>query len=111
MLKPVQLGKNSGLRVSQLCLGTMNFGEPGIGHQGDWTLGLDAARPIFKAAIDKGLFYAPVAHKCLVAEPRQKHFFELLFTATSLHEGMHGRLTHRLVGIFHKGDEQVSCEQ
>jgi 1-deoxyxylulose-5-phosphate synthase len=57
MLKPVQLGKNSGLRVSQLCLGTMNFGEPGKGHQGDWTLGPDDARPIFKAALDQGLFY------------------------------------------------------
>ena len=57
MLKPVQLGKNSGLRVSPLCLGTMNFGEPGRGHQGDWTLGIDEARPIFKAALEKGLFY------------------------------------------------------
>ncbi|MBD3649148.1 MAG: aldo/keto reductase, partial [Pseudomonadales bacterium] len=57
MLKAVQLGRNSGLRVSQLCLGTMNFGEPGRGHQGDWTLGPDEARPIFKAAIDNGLFY------------------------------------------------------
>ena len=57
MLKPVQLGSNSGLRVSELCLGTMNFGEPGKGHQGDWTLGPDEARPIFKAAIDHGLYY------------------------------------------------------
>ncbi len=57
MLRPVQLGANSGLRVSPLCLGTMNFGEPGRGHQGDWTLGPDAARPIFKAALDQGLFY------------------------------------------------------
>lgn len=57
MLKAVQLGKNSGLRVSQLCLGTMNFGEPGKGHQGDWTLGVDDARPIFKAAIEAGLNY------------------------------------------------------
>ena len=57
MLKSVQLGRNSGLRVSRLCLGTMNFGEPGRGHQGDWTLGPDAARPIFKAAIERGLFY------------------------------------------------------
>ncbi|HTK96548.1 MAG TPA: aldo/keto reductase [Pseudomonadales bacterium] len=57
MLKTVQLGKNCGLRVSRLCLGTMNFGEPGRGHQGDWTLGADDARPIFKAAIDRGLFY------------------------------------------------------
>jgi aryl-alcohol dehydrogenase-like predicted oxidoreductase len=35
----------------------MNFGEPGRGHQGDWTLGTDDARPIFKAAIDRGLYY------------------------------------------------------
>jgi aryl-alcohol dehydrogenase-like predicted oxidoreductase len=57
MLDSIQLGSNSGLRVSRLCLGTMNFGEPGRGHQGDWTLGVDDARPIFKAAIDKGLYY------------------------------------------------------
>ena len=57
MLEAVQLGKNSGLRVSRLCLGTMNFGAPGRGHQGDWTLGIEEAKPIFKAAIDNGLFY------------------------------------------------------
>ncbi len=57
MLKTVQLGRNSGLIVSRLCLGTMNFGEPGRGHQGDWTLGIDDARPLFKAAIDRGLYY------------------------------------------------------
>jgi len=34
----------------------MNFGQPGRGHQGDWTLGPDDARPIFKAALDNGLF-------------------------------------------------------
>ena len=61
MLKPVQLGKLSGLRVPTLCLGTMNFGEPGRGHQGDWTLGPDDARPIFKAALDNGLFYFDTA--------------------------------------------------
>jgi aryl-alcohol dehydrogenase-like predicted oxidoreductase len=55
MLKAVQLGK-SGLRVSQLVLGTMNFGEPGRGHQGDWTIGIEDARPIFAAAVERGLF-------------------------------------------------------
>ena len=54
-LPSVQLG-NSGLRISRLALGTMNFGEPGRGHQGDWTLGVDDARPIFRAALDRGLF-------------------------------------------------------
>lgn len=61
MLKAVQLGHNCGLQVSQLCLGTMNFGVPGRGHQGDWTLNIDEARPIFKAAIDHGLFYFDTA--------------------------------------------------
>jgi len=56
MLETRQLG-NCGLSVSRLCLGTMNFGEPGRGHQGDWTLPIGEARPIFKAALDHGLFY------------------------------------------------------
>ena len=56
MLATRQLG-SSGLAVSRLCLGTMNFGMPGRGHQGDWTLPIDEARPIFKAALDHGLFY------------------------------------------------------
>lgn len=56
MLETVQLGQNSGLAVSRLALGTMNFGEPGRGHQGDWTLDIDQARPIFKAALEQGLF-------------------------------------------------------
>jgi aryl-alcohol dehydrogenase-like predicted oxidoreductase len=57
MLKAVPLGANCGMRVSELCLGTMNMGVPGRGHQGDWTLGPDEARPILKAALDHGLFY------------------------------------------------------
>ena len=55
MLQSVQLG-NSGLRVSQLCLGTMNL-VFWSRSQGDWTLTMDEARPILKAAIDHGLFY------------------------------------------------------
>ncbi len=61
MLKTRQLG-TSGLGVSRLCLGTMNFGVPGRGHQGDWTLPIDEARPIFKAALDHGLFYFDCAN-------------------------------------------------
>jgi len=57
MLASQQLGHNTGLSVSKLCLGTMNFGEPGRGHQGDWTLGTEDARPIFKAAIEQGVNY------------------------------------------------------
>jgi aryl-alcohol dehydrogenase-like predicted oxidoreductase len=57
MLKAVPLGNNCGMRVSELCLGTMNIGVPGRGHQGDWTLGPDDARPILKRALEHGLFY------------------------------------------------------
>ena len=57
MLDSVKLGTKSGLQVSRLCLGTMNFGEPGRGHQGDWTLGLKDSKEIFTAAIDRGLYY------------------------------------------------------
>ncbi|MDA3038378.1 MAG: aldo/keto reductase [Actinomycetota bacterium] len=62
MLNAVPLGQNCGLRVSQLGLGTMNFGKPGIGHQADWTLDIDQARPIFRAALDHGLFYFDCAN-------------------------------------------------
>ena len=61
MLSPTPLGQ-SGLAVSRLCLGTMNFGTPGRGHQGDWTLDADAARPIFHAAMDHGVFYFDCAN-------------------------------------------------
>lgn len=61
MLKTRPLGKAAGVRVPELCLGTMNFGIPGKGHQGDWTLGIDEARPIFRAAMDHGLFYFDTA--------------------------------------------------
>jgi aryl-alcohol dehydrogenase-like predicted oxidoreductase len=57
MLDTIQLGAHSGLVVSRLCMGTMNLGEPGRGHQGDWTLGVDDARPLLKAAIDRGITY------------------------------------------------------
>ena len=57
MLNAVPLGDNCGLKVSELCLGTMNFGEPGRGHQGDWTLDYEQAKPIFTTAMDNGLFY------------------------------------------------------
>ncbi|REJ76855.1 MAG: aldo/keto reductase [Acidobacteria bacterium] len=55
-LRSLRLGERCGLRVSRLTLGTMNFGVPGRGHQGDWTLDEDAARPIFEKAVEHGLF-------------------------------------------------------
>lgn len=61
MLPMIQYGK-SGLRVSRLCLGTMNFGIPGHGVHGSWTLPIDEARPIFKSAIDQGINYFDCAN-------------------------------------------------
>jgi len=61
-MQTAQLGSSSGLMVSRLCLGTMNFGIPGRGHQGDWTLDLDAARPIFELAKDLGINYFDCAN-------------------------------------------------
>ena len=57
MLDAVPFGDNCGMMVSRLCLGTMNFGQSGTGHQGDWTLGPDEARQVFKVALDHGLFF------------------------------------------------------
>ena len=62
MLKTTNLGRNCGLKVSELCLGTMNFGEPGRGHQGDWTLSEKDATPIFEAAFENQLIYFDCAN-------------------------------------------------
>ncbi|MEM8563561.1 MAG: aldo/keto reductase, partial [Pseudomonadota bacterium] len=56
MLESTQVGR-SGLFVSRLCLGTMNFGVPGQGQHGDWTLNLEQTRDIIRTAIDSGVFY------------------------------------------------------
>jgi aryl-alcohol dehydrogenase-like predicted oxidoreductase len=48
-----QLGR-SGLEVSSVVVGCMSFGDPNRGtHQ--WTLDLDAARPIIQAALEAGV--------------------------------------------------------
>jgi aryl-alcohol dehydrogenase-like predicted oxidoreductase len=48
-----RLGR-SGLEVSTVVLGCMSFGDP---HRGthEWTLDIDASRPIFRAAIEAGI--------------------------------------------------------
>ena len=56
MLRAVQFGFQTGLRVPELCLGTINFGIPGRGHQGDWTLDYKEAK-IFEVAIENGLLF------------------------------------------------------
>jgi 1-deoxyxylulose-5-phosphate synthase len=49
----VRLG-NSGLEVSRVVLGCMSFGEPARGSH-EWSLDLDASRPIIRAALEAGI--------------------------------------------------------
>lgn len=59
-MKTVRLG-NTGLRVSQLCLGCMSYGEP---HRGNhtWTLPPDQALPFYKQALDLGINFWDTAN-------------------------------------------------
>jgi 1-deoxyxylulose-5-phosphate synthase len=52
---------NSGLKVSELCLGCMTFGEPGRGGH-SWTLPLAESRPIIRRAIEKGINFFDTAN-------------------------------------------------
>ena len=54
-----RLGR-SGLEVSRLCLGMMSFGDSSKGRQ--WTLGIEAARPIVRAAWEAGVNFYDTAN-------------------------------------------------
>ena len=56
----VNLGK-SGLKVSQLCLGCMSYGEPGNSRQ-PWSLGADQARPFLRRAVEGGINFFDTAN-------------------------------------------------
>ena len=56
-MKYVRYG-TSGLKVSQLCFGTMTYGDPGW-HE--WVLDEAAARPFYKSALEKGINYFDTA--------------------------------------------------
>lgn len=45
---------NSGLKVSRIILGCMGFGEPARGWP-EWSLGLDAVRPLIRQALEAGI--------------------------------------------------------
>lgn len=52
----VRLGQ-TGLKVSQLCLGCMTYGDPDRGHH-DWVLREDESKPFFREAWEAGInFY------------------------------------------------------
>jgi aryl-alcohol dehydrogenase-like predicted oxidoreductase len=56
-LQYVRLGA-TGLKVSRLSLGTLGYGDP---KWHEWTLGEEAAKPFFKAALDKGINFFDTA--------------------------------------------------
>jgi len=53
-MKYTRLGP-SGLRVSQLTLGCMSYGDTTKGWHGDWLLGEDESRAFFRAALEAGI--------------------------------------------------------
>jgi 1-deoxyxylulose-5-phosphate synthase len=56
----VRLG-TTGMKVSQVCLGCMTYGDPNRG-QHEWTLPEDQAAPLIKHAIDKGINFFDTAN-------------------------------------------------
>jgi 1-deoxyxylulose-5-phosphate synthase len=48
----------TGIKVSRLCFGCMSYGDPAW-HE--WVLGDEAARPFFRAALEKGINYFDTA--------------------------------------------------
>ncbi len=55
----VNLGR-TGLKVSRICLGCMSYGKPGETHQ--WTLDEEAARPLFRQALELGINFFDTAN-------------------------------------------------
>lgn len=53
---------NSGLTVSQLCLGCMSYGDKSKGWHGDWLLDEDASRPLFRQALEAGINFFDTAN-------------------------------------------------
>jgi aryl-alcohol dehydrogenase-like predicted oxidoreductase len=52
---------SSGLKVSRIALGCMSFGEPDRGTN-QWSLGDEAAEPIFRQAVDLGITFWDTAN-------------------------------------------------
>ena len=57
----VNLGR-SGLKVSQLCLGCMSYGDTSKGWHGDWVLSEDESRPFIREAVEAGISFFDTAN-------------------------------------------------
>jgi aryl-alcohol dehydrogenase-like predicted oxidoreductase len=60
-MKFTRLG-NSGLSVSQLCLGCMTYGDKTKGWHGDWLLDEEESRPFFRSALEAGINFFDTAN-------------------------------------------------
>lgn len=52
---------NTGLEVSQICIGCMGFGDPSAGHP-TWAIGEEKARGVIKYALDAGVNFFDTAN-------------------------------------------------
>ena len=85
----------SGLKVSRIVLGCMSFGAPR--EQTPWTLGDDAAKPIFRQALDLGITFWDTANiygsgtsEEIVGRALKEHARrEEIVLATKVHGKMH----------------------
>ncbi|MDO8213489.1 aldo/keto reductase [Conexibacter sp. CPCC 206217] len=77
---------SSGLEVSKIVLGCMSFGDPGRGAH-DWSLDLDATRPLIRQAIEAGI--------------------TTFDTANIYSDGSSEEIVGELLGEFAKRDEVV----
>ncbi|MCA0891178.1 aldo/keto reductase [Qipengyuania flava] len=57
----VNLG-HSGLKVSQICLGCMSYGDTSKGWHGDWVLSEDESRPFIREAVEAGINFFDTAN-------------------------------------------------
>lgn len=60
-MKFTRLG-NSGLTISQLCLGCMTYGDKSQGWHGDWLLDESESRPFFRQALEAGINFFDTAN-------------------------------------------------
>jgi aryl-alcohol dehydrogenase (NADP+) len=63
-MQQVRLG-NTGLKVSRLCLGCMTYGSP---QWRPWVLDMEASKPFFRTAVEKGITFFDTANVYSIGE-------------------------------------------
>lgn len=104
-MKYVRLGK-SGLKVSELCLGCMSYGDAARGGHG-WVLDEETSRPFFREAIEAGINFFDTANVYSNGSSEE-------FTGRALKE--YGRrdelvIATKVAGPMGKGPNQVGLSR